>query len=369
VSDNTSQLLLPTTGFGDHASHLNRLQLHNVRLQQWPSTFFPSLTHLAIHHSGNNFSPKPTLSVLLAALANMPCLEALHLVDQSILDFSGTSITSDITTVNLPHLSVLNLFGTVSDCTALTSHISFPVFVDLELHCTDVNDISQIEHLLRFVKANFNLLLGRDASFLRVNIDSTSQEFIFTCEKCPSGTKPLVSVGFYTRTREFLRTQNAEICVAVFMAIPHTPVKIIRIRNQFQMAYLTWARILGSTTEVRVLDVFFNCAINLPSVIGSKVTSSGFDDMLLDNAQFYCPKLRVLTFHGVSFHRRTSLSLRFSDALLDCLDKRFRSGAKIKALAFNSCGDVGHHAAMQFRSFVERVYWDEDPPGGLTDSE
>ena len=47
VSDNYPEYTLPPTLFGSKAPALTRLQLENVRME-WPTSFFPSLTHLSI---------------------------------------------------------------------------------------------------------------------------------------------------------------------------------------------------------------------------------------------------------------------------------------------------------------------------------
>ena len=47
VSDSSPEYTLPPTVFDNKAPALTRLQLQNVRLE-WPTSFFPSLTHLSI---------------------------------------------------------------------------------------------------------------------------------------------------------------------------------------------------------------------------------------------------------------------------------------------------------------------------------
>jgi F-box-like len=357
ISDNTSDLVLPATGFGEHAPHLTRLQLHNVRIE-WPVSFFPNLTHLAIHHSGINHFPRPSVSHVLGALENMPCLEALHLVDQALFEFpDGSPYMNKI--ITLPRLSSLHLFGTVSDCNALTSHLAFTKFLNLDLHCTNVTQISEVQTLLGFVKANFDIFKRQGAPSMRVNVDSMAEHFILTCETYSDKPNPCVSVGIYSNDQIFFRDQNPEIYAAMFQAIPPRPVRRIRLRNQLVMSSDTWTSLLSRMSEVRALDVFFDGSVNVTHILGSEViTQSSASDII--SASFYCPKLGILTFYGISFRRRTSNDLHFSEALLDCLKKRCAKDSGIKDLAFNSCADVGHSVAMQFRNFVRKVHWDDD---------
>jgi hypothetical protein len=289
----------------------------------------------------------------------MPCLEALHLVDQAIFEFpDNSSCTNKV--IALPRLSTLHLCGTIFDCNALTSHLLLAAFVNLELQCTEVTQISEVRGLLDFVKTNFDFLDGQKAWPMRVRVDSMTEHFFLKCE-CETSSdkpKPSVFVGVHSGDQTFFRDRNSEIYAAMIEAIPPRLVKRIRLRNRLLVSSDTWIALLNRMSEVRALDVYFDDSVNVAHVLGAeaaRLTTSNTSPPPL-----YCPKLRILTFNGISFSRRTSCNCYFSEALLDCLKKRCHMGGGIKALAFNSCADVEQSVAMQFRNFGCKVHWDDD---------
>jgi len=193
---------------------------------------------------------------------------------------------------------------------------------------------------------------------MRVNVDSASEHFILTCETYVDKPNTCISVGIYSRDPTFLQDQNSEIYVAMFQAIPPQAVRRIGLRNRFIMSSDTWKVLLSRMSEVRALDVFFDGSVNVTHVLGSEITQPATSEMISDS--FCCPKLSILTFHGISFRCKTSRNLDFPEALLKSLKKRCIKDVEIKALAFNSCAEVSHSAVIQFQNFVHKVLWDDD---------
>jgi len=355
VSDNYPECTLPPIVFDYKTPALTRLQLQNVRLE-WPTSPFPSLTHLSIHHSGNTNSPRPSVPRVLTTLKNMPRLEYLHLVDQTIFEQPlplNNTPAEELPSVSLPHLVTLQLFGTTYDCTTLVSHITLSSFVDLEIYCTGVENVPEIQALMDFVKDNFARSSAiENSSLLSVRMNADTRELSVNVDIL-SDMKPkhLVSLGIYPTVMGFFEGCISTVCPIIFDSIPAAATKRLDMRSEFSISTDAWTHVLRRMTQVRVLDARFAGAVNLSHVLGSRIANTPL---------FVANQLRSLTFSGVSFTHRTSQQLRFHEALLGCLQKRSDGDQRIKNLNFHSCSEVGASVSPQFRKVAHKVQWDQE---------
>jgi len=309
-----------------------------------------------LSHNGNTNSPRPSVSQVLTTLKNAPLLEFLHLVDQTIFEQPlplTNAPVEEFLPVSLPHLATLQLFGTAYDCTTITSHIIPSSFVDLEIHCTQVETVAQVQRLMNFVKDNFardatidnssalSVRMGAGVGELSVNIDAISK----------LGSRRVVSLGMYPRVAEFFERRASIVCPIIFDSIPAAATKRLDVRSKFSISEDAWTHVLNRMSEVRVLDAYFAGAVNLSHVLGSHIP---------DTSSFVAKKLKLLTFSGVSFLHKTSHQARFHDALLECLQNRSDGDQRIENLNFHSCSDVGGNVATQFRKVAHKVRWDRE---------
>jgi hypothetical protein len=292
----------------------------------------------------------------------MPRLEYLHLVDQTIFEqpipLNNVSI-EELPPIPLPHLATLQLYGTAYDCTTIVSHIILSSFVNLEIHCADVEDVSQVQALMNFVKDNFarsdtidsssllNARVNAGVGELSVNFDAISD----------AKAKRLVSLGMYPKVSEFFETRISAVCPIVLESVPAAATKRLDIRSNFPISTDAWTRILNRMSEVRVLDASLAGAVNLSHVLGSHVTN---------DPSFLAKKLRSLRFSGVSFVHKTSQQIPFHEALLECLQRRSDGDQRIENLVFHSCSEVGASVSPQFRKVAHKVRWDQELDEDLT---
>lgn len=360
VSDNYSEYTLPPTIFDYKAPALTRLQLQNVRLE-WPTAIFPSLTHFSIHHNGNTNSPRPSVFQVLTTLKNMPRLEYLHLVDQTIFEQPLPLInvpTQDLPSIPLPHLSTLQLFGTVYDCTTIVSHLTPSSFVDLEIHCTDVENVSQVQLLTDFVKENFTRSSTINESLLSARMNTSPSELSLSVDII-SGTdsKRVVSLGMYPKVVEFFESRVSTVFPVIFDSIPAAATKRLDIRSKFDISVDAWTYVLNRMSEIRVLHASFAGAVNLSHVLASRIAAI---------PPFVSKHLKSLTFSGVSFTQKTSQELPFHEAILECLQKRGNGDQRIENVNFHSCSEVGASVPPQFRGVARKVRWDQESEEDLT---
>lgn len=292
----------------------------------------------------------------------MPRLEYLHLVDQTIFEqpipLNNASI-EELPLIPLPYLATFQLYGTAYDCTTIVSHIILSSFVNIEIHCADVENVSQVQALMNFVKDNFarsdtidnssllNARVNAGAGELSVNIDSISDAKL----------KRLVSLGMYPKITEFFETRISAVLPIVLDSVPAAATKRLDVRSKFSISTDAWTRILNRMSEVRVLDASFAGAVNLSHVLGSHVTN---------DPSFLGKQLRSLTFSGVSFVHYTSQQIPFHEALLECLQKRSNGDQRLKNLVFHSCSEVGASISPQFRKVAHKVRWDQELDEDLT---
>jgi len=355
VSDNYPEYTLPPTVFDYKAPALTRLQLENIRME-WPTSLFPSLTHLSIHHSGNTNSPRPSLSQVLTTLKNAPRLEYLHLVDQTIFEQPiplNNAPVEESLPVSLPHLTTLQLFGTAYDCTTIISHIIPSSFVDLEIHCTKVESVSEVQALMNFVKDNFARNGTIDSSsVLGVRMDAGVGELSVNIDVISNTeSRRVVSLGMYPRIAEFFERRASTVCPIIFDSIPAAVTKRLDVRSKFSISEDAWTQVLTRMSQLRVLDAYFAGAVNLSHALGSRIA---------DTSSFVAQELKLLTFSGVSFMHKTSQQTRFHEALLECLQTRTDGDQRIENLNFHSCSDVGGTVAPQFRKVAHKVRWDRE---------
>lgn len=360
VSDNYPEYTLPPTVFDYKAPSLTRLQLNNVRLD-WPTALFPSLTHLSVHHSGNTDSPRPSVSQVLTTLKNMPRLEYLHLVDQTIFEqpppFQNTSV-EELPPVSFPRLATLQLFGTTYDCTTLLSHIIPSSFVDLEIHCTGVENMSEIQTVMDFVKGNFsrNNTIN-DSSLLGVRLGVYSGELSLNVDDINVEDRRFVSLGMYPRVADFFESRVSTICPIIFDSVPVPATKRLDVRSKFSITTEAWTHILNQMSEVRILKACFGGAVNLSHVLGFPTPNA---------PSFVGKRLKSITFSGMSFTYKTHHQLRFHEVLLDSLQKRSNEDHRIQNLNFHSCSDCGATVPPQFRKVAQQVLWDQESEEDLS---
>lgn len=286
----------------------------------------------------------------------MPRLEYLHLVDQAIFEQPlplNNAPVEPLPSVPLPHLATLQLFGTAYDCTTIVSHIIPSSFVDLEVHCTAVESVSEVQVLMDFAKKNF---ARRDtiggSSPLSVRMDAGMGELSVSIDAISDGkSHRIVSLGMYSRVLEFFQRRTSTLCPIVFDAIPAAPTKRLDVRSKFSISTDAWTHILNRMSEVQVLDAYFAGAVNLSHALGSRFANT---------PSFVAKQLESLTLSGVSFTHKTSEQIRFHEALLECLQKRTDGDERIKNLNFHSCSDVGGAVAPQFRKVAHKVRWDQE---------
>lgn len=355
VSDNYPEYTLPPTIFDYKAPALTRLQLQNVRFE-WPPSLFPSLTHLSIHHCGNTNPPGPSVSQVLTTLRNMPRLEHLRLADQTLFEqplHLGDGPAEELPSVSLPHLETLQLFGTMYDCTTLVSHLAPSSFVNLAIHCTNVENVSEIRALMDFVKVNFaRSSTISNSSLLGVRLDAGAGELTVDVDVISDGkAKHLVSLAMYSRVTEFFESRVSTICPIIFESIPAAITRRLDVRSKYSVSSEAWASILNRMSEVRVLDACFGGAVNLSHVLGTPIAGT---------PSFIGKQLRSLTFSGVSFTYKTYQRLRFHEVLLESLQKRSDGDHRIQNLNFHSCSDFCATVPPQFRKVAHKVRWDQE---------
>ena len=306
-------------------------------------------------HSGNSTSPRPSVSQVLITLKSIPCLEHLHLVDRTIFEQPiplNNAPPELLPSVPLPRLATLQLFGTAYDCTTIVSHIAPSSFVDLEVHCTDVESVSEVKVLLDFVKNNFARGTISDSSLISVRMDAGVGELSANVDTVFGGkSKRIVSLGMYPRVAEFFESRASTVFPIIFDAIPSTPTRRLDVRSKFPISADAWTHVLNRMSEVRVLDASFAGAVNLSHVLGSRIE---------DTPSFVAKQLKSLTLSGVSFTHRTSQQARFHTVLLECLQKRSDGDQRIKNLNFHSCSDVGGSVAPLFRKVAHKLRWDQE---------
>lgn len=286
----------------------------------------------------------------------MPRLEYLHLVDQTIFEQPlplNNAPAELLSSVPLPHLATLQLFGTAYDCTTIVSHIIPSSFVDLEIHCTGVESVSEVQVLMDFVGNNFSRSKTiDDSSLLSVRMDAGMGELSVNVDTISQGqSNRILSLGMYPKVQEFFERRASIVCPIIFDAIPAAPTKRLDVRSKFSISSDAWTRILNRMSEVRVLDAYFAGAVDLSHVLGSRIA---------DTPSFVAKQLKSLTLSGVSFTHRTSQQVRFHEALLECLQKRSDGDERIENLIFHSCSDIGASVAPLFRKAAHKVRWDQE---------
>ena len=286
----------------------------------------------------------------------MPRLEYLHLVDQPIFEQPlplNNAPVEELPSVPLPHLTTLQLFGTTYDCTTLVSHITLSSFVDLEIHCTALETVPQVQALMDFVKENFARSSAiYNSSLLSVRMNASASELSLGVDTISdTGTKRLVSLGMYPKVVDFFEGRVSTVCPIIFDSIPAAATKRLDIRSGFSITADAWSYVLNRMREVRVIDASFAGAVNLSHVLGPRTAST---------PSFLAEQLRSLTFSGVSFTHKTSQQLGFHEALLECLQKRCNGDQRIKNLNFHSCSEVGASIPPQFRKVAHKVRWDQE---------
>jgi len=286
----------------------------------------------------------------------MPLLEYLHLVDQTIFEQPlplNYATPEPVPSVPLPHLASLQLFGTAYDCTTIVSHIIPSSSVDLEVHCTAVESVSEVQTLMDFVKDNFARSgIVDDSSLLSVRMNAGPGELSVNVDFVSDGQPTrIVSLGMYPRITDFFERRTSDVCPIIFDAIPVAPTKRLDIRSKFSISADAWTHVLNRMSEVRVLDAYFAGAVNLSHVLGARIA---------DTPSLVAKQLRSLTLSGVSFMQKTSQQARFHEALLECLQKRSDGDQRIKNLNFHSCSDVGGSIGAQFRKVAHKVRWDQE---------
>jgi hypothetical protein len=283
----------------------------------------------------------------------MPRLEHLHLVDQTIFEQPlplGDVSVEELPPVSLPHLATLQLFGTTYDLTTLVSHITLSSFVDLEIHCTGVETLPQVEYLADFVKVNFSRSSTIGNSSLDVRMNASANERSINVDIISgTGSKRLVSLGIYPKFGEFFKTHVSTICPIILNSIPTAATKRLDMRSEWPISTGAWTLILNRMTEVHVLNASFAGAVDLSHVLGTCIAGT---------PSFVAKQLRSLTFSGVSFTYKTSQLIRFHEALLECLQKRSNGDQHIEVLNFHSCSDVGPSLPPLFRGVAHKVQWD-----------
>jgi hypothetical protein len=292
----------------------------------------------------------------------MPRLEYLHLVDQTIFEkplLLNNTPVEELPSVPLPHLATLQLFGTAYDCTTVVSHVTPSSFVDLEVHCTDVENVSEVQVLMDFVKDNFVRSSTIDVSSLSVRMNADAGELSVHVDAI-SDAKPkrLVSLGMYPRVVEFFERRVSAVCPIIFDSVPAAATKRLDVRSKYSISTDAWTHILNRMSEVRVLHACFAGAVNLSHVLGSCTTNN--PSCTTSNPPFTAKQLTSLRLSGVSFTHKTSRELQFHEALLECLQKRSDGDQRITNLDFHSCSDVGASIAPQFRKVAHKVRWDQD---------
>ena len=286
----------------------------------------------------------------------MPLLECLHLVDQAIFE-QPSSLSSapveKLSSVSLPHLATLQLFGTAYDCTTIVSHITPSSSVDLEVHCTNVDSVSQVQVLMDFVKENFarNGTID-DSSTLSVRMAAGAGELSVSIDAIfDMKPKRIVSLGMYPRVVEFFERRASTVFPIICNSIPAAVTESLDVRSKFSISEDAWTHILNRMSEVRVLDAYFAGAVNLSHALGSRIA---------DTPSFVAKQLKSLTLSGVSFVHKTSQQVRLHESLLECLQKRSDGDQRIESLNFHSCSDVGGTVAPQFRKVAHKVRWDRE---------
>ncbi|KAI9455928.1 hypothetical protein BJY52DRAFT_1417305 [Lactarius psammicola] len=146
----SSRVSVPDTLFDGTTPRLSQLEIRNCAIN-WKSPLLKGLRYLEIRTPSTN--ARPSLSIWLDALDEMPQLKTLTLHSASPIAPSYASLPSSIErTATLPSLAHLNISASVRDCGLALAHLVLPELTELSFMATSCRwDGSDVQDVLPYV--------------------------------------------------------------------------------------------------------------------------------------------------------------------------------------------------------------------------
>jgi hypothetical protein len=147
IMDSQARVSIPDTLFDGFAPRLSSLELRNCGIK-WTSPLLRGLEHLHIHIPYQ----KPSLSVWLDALDEMPQLKTLTLDSASPVSPSASLPSNIERTVTLPSLTLFRIDSDVSECGLALAHLILPALITLCVKAeSDFEDASDLLEILPYL--------------------------------------------------------------------------------------------------------------------------------------------------------------------------------------------------------------------------
>ena len=328
----SSRVSIPDMLFGGTTPRLSCLEIRNCEIS-WKSPLLKGLKYLEIRTL--SAEARPSLSVWLDALDEMPQLKMLILHSASPIALP-TSLPSDITrTIKLPFLTLLNIFASARDCGLALAHLILPALSRLSLtvesSCTNGSDVQEI--LPYFSQHARALQHTQPLQSLIVRSDRTCTDmFAWTGSDIDVKLfKPIdfldamltASLVFSFSNDNWFRGAHSEIFDAAMAALPLDTLMTLVSENR--TSYLNKQVWLHHAPRWPLLQ----------RVCLSPSSARGFTQMLLeDNGECESSLLPSLT---KLILVDTELSARRTHRLCDALMKRVEQGVPLEALDLHAC--------------------------------
>jgi hypothetical protein len=321
-----SGVWVPDTLFDRTTPRLSCLKLRRCDIS-WKSPFLKGLRCLEIHCPSG--SGRPSLSVWLDALDDMPQLEMLSLDGASPITLPVPPPSGVRRTIILPSLSVLVFSASARDCLAL-AHLTLPALTRLCLTArSSIRDGSDVKGILPYVSQHARRFQNTQSMVIRDEAISTNM-FAWAEVSLPKqvafpDVMPIAPLEFSFTSHHW----SSETRVAMFDAA---------------MAALPLENLLSLTSQTRISTSNFTRRVwlhhsrrwpRLQRVCLPPSAACGFAKMLLeDSGGRKNPLLPSLTtLHLIDDHLSVQGTFRLRDALM----KRVEQGVPLETLDLQSC--------------------------------
>ncbi|KAF8256844.1 hypothetical protein EI94DRAFT_1762422 [Lactarius quietus] len=334
---------IPDTLFDGSAPRLARLELCNCAIS-WKSPLLRCLEHLDI----SSTFERPSLSVWLDALDEMPQLQTLTLDSAIPIAHSNTSLSSKVErAVTLSSLTLLDITSDARDCGLALAHLVLPALTSLclraESRCPDGSDVPEIlPYVARYVNTQ-----PLQSVFIRKNVACveilawTMPDFDIYAESF--GVE--VEVVLYNSTTN-PRTTHTEIFDTMMAAFPLDSLVTFAAQKHSRLNEQFW---LHHAPQWPLLQ---HARLAPPA-------AHGFREMLLQDDNGRCerplfPLLKKLTLFD------TALSARRTLDLCDVLMKRVEQGVPLETLDLSRCTATSRAVELLSEIVVDVLGPDEE---------
>ncbi|KAH8987715.1 hypothetical protein EDB86DRAFT_3104909 [Lactarius hatsudake] len=328
----SSRVSVPDILFDGTTPRLSCLELRNCAIS-WKSPLLKGLRNLEIHKPSAD--ARPSLSVWLDALDEMPQLKTLTLHTASPIAPPGSSFPSSVErTITLPSLTRLNITAPVSDCGLALAHLDLPALTQLDFEANSCRmDGSDVQEILPYIARHAHG--PQDTHPLQSVVIRSNR----TCADMLVWTVPDIDVKLYDPTafldvmfsvrvafsvdgEDWLPATHAEVFDAAMAALPMYGLVTLTSQNRTsplnKQSWLRHAPRWPLLQRVRL----------------ATPAAHGFREMLLeDNGGRECPLLPLLTKLVLV---DTALSARRTLRLCDALMKRVEQGVPLETLELHT---------------------------------